>query len=172
MPNAYGLELDTQVALHTEGVDRNALAANTQTLCCWVALHTEGVDRNLFLILNLILFLLSPSTRRAWIEISCTVSGSHLASTYGSHPLYKVHMWSLYGGGILLIVTQRRVQLFRVSISSRKLKNPERESVRDFFVLHGVTVQNFNQNLRNIILRIYLHKLVNDIDADDIISQR
>ena len=60
----------------------------------------------------------------------------------------------------------------QVSISSRKLKNPERESVRDFFVLHGVTVQNFNQNLRNIILRIYLHKLVNDIDADDIISQR
>ena len=92
--------------------------------------------------------------------------------TYGSHPLYKVRMRSLCRGLILLIVTQRRVQLFRVSISSRKLKNPERESVRDFFVLHGVTVQNFNQNLRNIILRIYLHKLVNDIDADDIISQR
>mgnify|MGYP001025725210 CR=1 FL=1 len=120
MPNAYGLELDTQVALHTEGVDRNALAANTQTLCCWVALHTEGVDRNLFLILKVRPFVVSPSARRAWIEISCTVSGSHLASTYGSHPLYKVHMWSLYGGGILLIVTQRSVQLFRVSISSRK----------------------------------------------------
>ena len=48
--------------------------------------------------------------------------------------LYKVHMWSLYGGGILLIVTQRSVQLFRVSISSRKPKTPECESVREFYL--------------------------------------
>ena len=40
---------------------------------------------------------------------------------YGSHPLYKVRMRSLCRGLILLIVTQRSVQLFRVSISSRKL---------------------------------------------------
>ena len=82
----------------------------------------------------------SSSARRAWIEIAGSkLQGqpgpSHpphgergeksyfdsLVITYGSHPLYKVHMWSLYGGVILLIVPQRSVQLFRASISSRKL---------------------------------------------------
>ena len=54
--------------------------------------------------------------------------------TYGSHPLYKVRMRSLCRGLILLIVTQRSVQLFRVSISSRKPKTPECESVREFYL--------------------------------------
>ena len=95
----------------------------------------------------------SPSARRAWIEIrprarrtpGSTGRPPHgergeksyldsLVITYGSHPLYKVRMRSLYGGVILLIVTQRSVQLFRASISSHKLQNPECESVRDFYL--------------------------------------
>ena len=42
-----------------------------------VALHPEGVDRNSAAVLSLVSARLSPSTRRAWIEIrsSCSRSG-------------------------------------------------------------------------------------------------
>ena len=57
------------VALHPEGVDRNQIALYLFYRVFRVALHPEGVDRNL---LTLILYsnsYMSPSTRRAWIEI-------------------------------------------------------------------------------------------------------
>ena len=56
------------VALHPEGVDRNANAIafipNTP-----VALHPEGVDRNLIKLSERQAGKQSPSTRRAWIEM-------------------------------------------------------------------------------------------------------
>ena len=56
------------VALHPEGVDRNAFASSGISSST-VALHPEGVDRNsIYEVLPAILEL-SPSTRRAWIEI-------------------------------------------------------------------------------------------------------
>ena len=118
-----------------------------------VALRTEGVDRNKASCPKDAWVYRSPSARRAWIKIrprarrtpGSTGRPPHgergeksyldsLVITYGSHPLYKVRMRSLYGGVILLIVTQRSVQLFRASISSHKLQNPECESVRDFYL--------------------------------------
>ena len=60
------------VALHPEGVDRNAAHIDA-VLAAAVALHPEGVDRNsIYEVLPAILEL-SPSTRRAWIEISPSV---------------------------------------------------------------------------------------------------
>ena len=56
------------VALHTEGVDRNNPVYRTWCVLL-VALHTEGVDRNLDLNNGSPLSGMSPSTRRAWIEI-------------------------------------------------------------------------------------------------------
>ena len=35
----------------------------------YVALHPEGVDRNVVYVLNMFSIRVSPSTRRAWIEI-------------------------------------------------------------------------------------------------------
>ena len=57
------------VALHPEGVDRNSvhLRADVATR---VALHPEGVDRNNPLDGKGVKNEKSPSTRRAWIEIS------------------------------------------------------------------------------------------------------
>ena len=57
-----------KVALHPEGVDRNCETSNRcrQLL---VALHPEGVDRNLGALTPLPAQRVSPSTRRAWIEI-------------------------------------------------------------------------------------------------------
>ena len=56
------------VALHPEGVDRNAELAEKAT-DEEVALHPEGVDRNTTLLQRQRLRSRSPSTRRAWIEI-------------------------------------------------------------------------------------------------------
>ena len=69
-----------KVALHTEGVDRNTRVVPVD-FSQDVALHTEGVDRNRKEINDLIQQQKSPSTRRAWIEISGTVY--HLEG-YGS----------------------------------------------------------------------------------------
>ena len=63
------------VALHPEGVDRNSRNDCVPHSCVFVALHPEGVDRNL---LTPILYHcgdMSPSTRRAWIEIA--YAGGH-----------------------------------------------------------------------------------------------
>ena len=84
-----------QVALPTEGVDRNAKQAAKLTPqitspsprrawieihCCFtplswipVALPTEGVDRNKVKDGTVIVTRRSPSPRRAWIEICCNV---------------------------------------------------------------------------------------------------
>ena len=56
------------VALHPEGVDRNSNDFETQPTP-EVALHPEGVDRNFATGMIVELIKLSPSTRRAWIEI-------------------------------------------------------------------------------------------------------
>ncbi len=63
------------VALHPEGVDRNAPVLTARLCCPPVALHPEGVDRNQRRGVEQIQRNpASPSTRRAWIEISssCT----------------------------------------------------------------------------------------------------
>ena len=56
------------VALHPEGVDRNK-ALDLACQRSLVALHPEGVDRNLSLYRYPDTWYVSPSTRRAWIEI-------------------------------------------------------------------------------------------------------
>ena len=56
------------VALLAEGVDRNPWLYHFG-LCFAVALLAEGVDRNFILGVALCIDLLSPSSRRAWIEI-------------------------------------------------------------------------------------------------------
>ena len=60
----------TNVALHTEGVDRNIFRDAGGTESVYVALHTEGVDRNTMEKIRQGPITWSPSTRRAWIEIS------------------------------------------------------------------------------------------------------
>ena len=60
-----------QVALHPEGVDRNYASVECM-LDPAVALHTEGVDRNTTCSGAIALVEPSPSTRRAWIEITVT----------------------------------------------------------------------------------------------------
>ena len=56
------------VALLAEGVDRNIQGPDTEEVLL-VALLAEGVDRNLRDSARLDQILLSPSSRRAWIEI-------------------------------------------------------------------------------------------------------
>ena len=58
------------VALHPEGVDRNSRDVAEIVLVCVVALHPEGVDRNEDCARRVTMPSGSPSTRRAWIEIS------------------------------------------------------------------------------------------------------
>ena len=58
-----------KVALHTEGVDRNDQDGQMKLGHDAVALHTEGVDRNTLPETWESNYFLSPSTRRAWIEI-------------------------------------------------------------------------------------------------------
>ena len=72
------------VALHPEGVDRNSCAVHLEDVA-GVALHPEGVDRNNTSAELFVSVLTSPSTRRAWIEISfhITQSGS---KTVALHP--------------------------------------------------------------------------------------
>ena len=57
------------VALLAEGVDRNK-AGNSKVANKHVALLAEGVDRNWRLNVNITEAAASPSSRRAWIEIS------------------------------------------------------------------------------------------------------
>ena len=57
------------VALHPEGVDRNPLRQNNHGVKPAVALHPEGVDRYYNTIPRSARANLSPSTRRAWIEM-------------------------------------------------------------------------------------------------------
>ena len=57
-----------RVALHPEGVDRNVIALLKNKPVA-VALHPEGVDRNVIYDKLQQFRDLSPSTRRAWIEI-------------------------------------------------------------------------------------------------------
>ena len=58
------------VALLAEGVDRNRLP-RTLRLSTRVALLAEGVDRNVLRVVLLAADPLSPSSRRAWIEMMC-----------------------------------------------------------------------------------------------------
>ena len=57
------------VALHPEGVDRNQKSKTAAQVQTAVALHPEGVDRNHAKRIARHR-VTSPSTRRAWIEIS------------------------------------------------------------------------------------------------------
>ena len=63
------------VALLAEGVDRNNLCQG-QVARLGVALLAEGVDRNFDGGGRIALEELSPSSRRAWIEITLSRSGS------------------------------------------------------------------------------------------------
>ena len=56
------------VALHAEGVGRNSLLS-TLTAYFAVALHAEGVGRNWYSSLLFLALYVSPSMRRAWVEI-------------------------------------------------------------------------------------------------------
>ena len=60
-----------QVALLAEGVDRNTNTAK-KTKKIKVALLAEGVDRNILFVFRAVTLNMSPSSRRAWIEISET----------------------------------------------------------------------------------------------------
>ena len=56
------------VALLAEGVDRNTVPYEAVKMGR-VALLAEGVDRNSCFAVAVVLLTLSPSSRRAWIEI-------------------------------------------------------------------------------------------------------
>ena len=58
------------VALLAEGVDRNCYFCVAETTFFLVALLAEGVDRNVVSSLSFAFCRWSPSSRRAWIEIS------------------------------------------------------------------------------------------------------
>ena len=64
------LSAPVMVVLLAEGVDRNIIAILAAELPADVALLAEGVDRNDQLPLNIRQAFGSPSSRRAWIEIS------------------------------------------------------------------------------------------------------
>ena len=59
------------VALLAEGVDRNCPCFLVPK-CLFVALLAEGVDRNRAVDGRIVHVLVSPSSRRAWIEIRFT----------------------------------------------------------------------------------------------------
>ena len=61
---------EADVALLAEGVDRNTSALPSPQKAGEVALLAEGVDRNSRMPLGLRLLFRSPSSRRAWIEMS------------------------------------------------------------------------------------------------------
>ena len=63
------------VALLAEGVDRNLLSGILSVIHIGVALLAEGVDRNARSHTAWLLSQMSPSSRRAWIEIAI---GDHL----------------------------------------------------------------------------------------------
>ena len=58
------------VALLAEGVDRNFIVCVVYQSVSFVALLAEGVDRNSVNALPFRAYAMSPSSRRAWIEIS------------------------------------------------------------------------------------------------------
>ena len=58
------------VALLAEGVDRNDLDQRERKPQQTVALLAEGVDRNIYKGDGLVCIAESPSSRRAWIEIT------------------------------------------------------------------------------------------------------
>ena len=64
----YNTPTGVLVALHPEGVDRNNMS-EAELLGHIVALHPEGVDRNELRVVGVYDVLVSPSTRRAWIDI-------------------------------------------------------------------------------------------------------
>ena len=57
------------VALLAEGVDRNLIFSAVEALMAAVALLAEGVDRNCTVVVVRGKVCLSPSSRRAWIEM-------------------------------------------------------------------------------------------------------
>ena len=57
------------VALLAEGVDRNSKNSTSGALMVIVALLAEGVDRNCTVVVVRGKVCLSPSSRRAWIEM-------------------------------------------------------------------------------------------------------
>ena len=65
-----------RVALRTEGVDRNAKLSFAVYADSLVALRTEGVDRNFPISIVSPHIVTSPSVRRAWIEMCSTCAGS------------------------------------------------------------------------------------------------
>ena len=69
------------VALLAEGVDRNRVRCGGCILWVQVALLAEGVDRNRFTAIPLTEPARSPSSRRAWIEIS---AWSYPGAAFGS----------------------------------------------------------------------------------------
>ena len=72
------------VALHPEGVDRNH-SMTTKKPPYKVALHPEGVDRNLLQAVIMPYDVMSPSTRRAWIEM-ITLLVLILTNSVALHP--------------------------------------------------------------------------------------
>ena len=61
--------ISIEVALLAEGVDRNSYTVTDADGDTLVALLAEGVDRNTYLVLENEPEWMSPSSRRAWIEI-------------------------------------------------------------------------------------------------------
>ena len=75
-----------EVALHPEGVDRNVIALLKNKAVTTVALHPEGVDRNNDFSTRLTAAEESPSTRRAWIEITLSSASGFLSFVVALHP--------------------------------------------------------------------------------------
>ena len=73
------------VALLTEGVDRNTAACVDLIGQVIVALLTEGVDRNNAESVAEGIANLSPSSRRAWIEIRKSLARSRSADSRPPH---------------------------------------------------------------------------------------
>ena len=69
IPALGAVDADALVALLAEGVDRNPLRTHPRRCRRSVALLAEGVDRNKFTVPFEDSEKLSPSSRRAWIEI-------------------------------------------------------------------------------------------------------
>ena len=67
-------ERQDTVALLAEGVDRNKMIDTTKAVELVVALLAEGVDRNILTYIQYVDGPVSPSSRRAWIEISLPYS--------------------------------------------------------------------------------------------------
>ena len=74
-----------EVALHPEGVDRNICKDFNLFQLRAVALHPEGVDRNKNKAVTTQEMRVSPSTRRAWIEITECIN-SCLTVLVALHP--------------------------------------------------------------------------------------